>query len=183
MVGAHPGFGFTSLTIEPVETTRIEPSPGGAFGKGERIVNEPYKQPFTQAGWHPWGLTTTLELATEVWPVSGTAVEQFGRNLFAPVQEPKDVVGDLPPGLLGDPQAVPRCPLSLATTASAGLCPGATQIGVWRVRHEGNKELLGPIVNVVPEPGQSAEFALENHGAHAIITPLLTAHLIRTHES
>ena len=85
--------------------------------------------------------------------------------------------------MLGDPLAVPRCSLALVTNAkfSNELCPSDTQIGVYRYQHEGEKERLAPIVNVVPEAGQSAEFALET-GEHGVITPLLTAHLIRTHE-
>ena len=40
------------------------------------------------------------------------------------------------------------------------------------------KELIGPIINVIPEAGQSAEFVLEDEAKGA--TPLLTAHLVRT---
>jgi hypothetical protein len=48
---------------------------------------------------------------------------------------------------------------------------------VYRLRWFGGKEILAPIVNVVPETGQSAEFAFENE-IH--INPILTAHLVRT---
>ena len=78
----------------------------------------------------------------------------------------------LPPGLLGDPLAVPRCP-STQVTNGEGLCPADTQVGVYGGL-EGGAKLLGPIVNVTPEAGQSAEFAFEN--TLNVDTPLLTAH-------
>jgi len=181
-ISAHPRFEFTTLTTEPIETTRVEHRVGqGRPSDLYEIVNEPYRQPFTQAGSHPWGLTTNWELATEysgVWQEGG----YLGELMFRPTQDPKDIVGNLPPGLLGDPMAVPRCSLAVATSVSAARCPADTQIGVYRFRgFQYHKEILGPIVNVVPELGQSAEFALENQ-AKGVITPLLTAHLIRTRE-
>ena len=50
--------------------------------------------------------------------------------------------------------------------------------GSTRCMIDGGKEMLGPIINVTPEAGQSAEFVLENTAKGA--TPLLTAHLVRT---
>jgi hypothetical protein len=174
-ISAHPRLSFAKVSIEPIETTRVRRLPEVVSDQNLfEIVNEPYKRPFTQAGGHPWGLTTTLEFSTEATSLSN------GEIARTPVQDPKDIVADLPPGLLGDPMAVPRCSLTFVT-GDAGQCPGDSQIGVWRINHESIKELMGPIVNVVPEPGQSAEFALENTAA-GIITPLLTAHLIRTKE-
>ena len=102
-------------------------------------------------------------------------MENVDNHDIFPTQEPKDIVTTLPPGLLGDPLALPRCPLTQVTSGGA-LCPADTQVGVYLIHKPG--ELLGPIVNVTPEAGQSAEFALEN--TLHIDTPLLTAHLVRT---
>jgi hypothetical protein len=168
-VSSHPKFGL-KLKLEPTEATE-ETLLAEASGKQEyEFTNKPYKTPFTQAGGHPWGLTTTGEFATEV----GT------RGSVVPVSDVKDIVTDLPPGLLGDPQAVPRCPLAQVTNGG-DLCPSDTQVGVYRVHYEGpGKEYLAPIVNVTPEAGQSAEFALEN--TTPVDVPILTAHLVRTEE-
>jgi hypothetical protein len=180
-VSSRPPFEITKLSVEPTETTR-ETSFGGS-GPGEEFfefANEPYKQPFTQAGGHPWALTTTIEFATEA-----TEANSKGEISLVPTRDAKDIVADLPPGLLGDPQAVPRCPLSRIASVKkenaneTKLCPADTQIGVWRVHYLSVKEELAPIVNVTPEAGQSAEFALET-AAPGVVTPLLTAHLVRT---
>jgi hypothetical protein len=163
-------FGIKSFTLQTTEYTKE--TPVGALQPGGRqnfeFVNEPYT--FTQAGGHPWGLTTTGSFTSEEFVNQANEVE------VVPTRDPKAVVLDLPPGLLGDPQAMPRC--SLAQVTSGQLCPADTQIGDYTIHIEGGHEFLGPLVNVVPEAGQSAEFALEN--TTAFETPLLTAHLIRT---
>jgi hypothetical protein len=132
------------------------------------FINKPYT--FTQAGGHPWALTTTGRLTTEGTTTPGQ---------LAPTRDPKDIVAGLPPGLLGDPQAVPRCSLA-KVTSTAEFCPSDTQVGVFTLAiGEKTGGLVGPIVNVTPEAGQSAEFVLETT-AKGGDTPLLTAHLVRT---
>jgi hypothetical protein len=167
LVSAHPKFGL-KVKLEPTEATEEKFLREESAYQLYEFVNQPYKTPFTQAGAHPWGLTATGEFATEMG----------SKGYPVPVHDVKDIVTDLPPGLLGDPQAVPRCPLARVTNG-AGLCPNDTQVGYYRVHDFGGaKEYLAPIVNVVPEAGQSAEFALENTAP--LDEPLLTAHLVRT---
>ena len=95
---------------------------------------------------------------------------------MVPTRDPKDFVGDLPPGLLGDPQAVGSCQIT-QVLGSGDPCPADTQVGVYVLRWLGGKEQLGPIVNVSPEAGQSAEFALENTAKQI---PVLTGHVVHT---
>ncbi len=158
-------LGITSFGLQTDGATRLIPDSSGR----EKVVNEPYT--FTQAGGHPWALTTTGEFTTEEFEreVSHEIV-----HILVPTRDPKDIVVGLPSGLLGDPLAVPRC--ALATLLVHTKCPASTQLGVYRLRWEGGKEYLGPIVNVTPEAGQSAEFAFETPGP----TFLLTAHLVHT---
>jgi hypothetical protein len=167
--GAAP-FGITHFSSELTKSTRISEVPVGS--KNMEIVNEPYVPAFTQAGGHPWALTTTVDFATEEYELSyGASL----RPVVVPTRDPKDIVVDLPPGLLGDPLALPSCPLAVAV--NEGTCPSSTQVGFYRLHWQGGKELLAPIVNVTPEPGQSAEFVLENT---AKISVVLTGHLVRT---
>lgn len=155
------------ITITKFEMQTIEDTTESALpGQHSEFVNKPYT--FTQAGGHPWGLVTTLEFASE-------EIENIEKlHLLIPAREPKDVVVDLPPGLLGNPMAVPRCPLTRALVEAN--CPPSTQVGVYRVVWFGGKEGLFPIVNVTPEAGQSAEFAFEGE---VKLTPVLTGHLVR----
>ncbi|HEY5344388.1 MAG TPA: hypothetical protein VIJ66_12125 [Solirubrobacteraceae bacterium] len=130
------------------------------------VVNEPYA--FTQAGGHPDALTFDIEFASEQARNSGNVIESIV------TQDPKDIVTVLPPGLLGNPTAVPRCSLTVLTGENAACSP-STQIGLIRLKFGGG-ENLSPIYNMVPEAGQSAEFALNVSGSDFF----LTAHLVHT---
>jgi hypothetical protein len=161
-----PPLQITKFAMEATRSTRLE----SRLNEGAVIVNEPYEPPFTQAGAHPWGLTTTFEFAQE-------PQEHLNGGEKVPTQEPKDAFVSLPPGLLGNPMAAPRCSLTVAF--SLGACPAATQVGVYRLRWFDGKQALGPIVDVTPEKGQSAEFVLENE-FH--VSAAVTGHLVRVHE-
>jgi hypothetical protein len=144
-------------------TETVVPGPGGPE---PNFVNEPYVPQPTQAGSHPWGLTTTFEFATKS--------ELDGNPGQWPTREPKNIVVALPPGFVGNPMAVPRC--SLTDALALGECPSASQVGVYRVSWLGGKESIGQIADVVPERGQSAEFAFLNPYK---ISAVLTGHLVR----
>ncbi len=162
-------FAISKFTMQTIE--RTEEIPLGKAGEGElyEFVNVPYT--FTQAGGHPWALTTVGELTSE------EGINPSKTHFIIPTRDPKDIVAGLPPGLLGDPQALPRCSLTLVTSSSEE-CPADTQVGVAVLHWLDGKEILSPLVNVTPEAGQSAEFAIENTAK--ITTPLLTAHLVHT---
>lgn len=163
-------FGITSFSMQTVASTKIVSLGNEHF----EIVNEPSS--FTQAGGHPWALTTSSHFTTEEVE-SETPVGLVHEPVVT--RDPKDIVVDLPAGLLGDPLATPRCPLALLVSETkTSRCPAATQVGVVRLFWQGGKQYLGPIINIVPEAGQSAEFAIAPNKEPF----LLTAHLVRTSE-
>jgi hypothetical protein len=93
----------------------------------------------TQAGSHPFQFTTTLmydqtaaEQLTSADTGGGESVEEL---VPEPLAFPKDLTFDLPPGLIGDPSAVPQCPLREFQSGSGSVgnrdkCPADTQVGV-----------------------------------------------------
>jgi hypothetical protein len=164
-VDAKP-FGVTRFSMETTGPTR-EISVGNSEYE---FVNEP--EEFSQAGGHPWALTTRVEFASEELEFQDGSLK---RSAIVPTRDPKDVVVSLPPGLLGNPMATPRC--ALATVLNGKRCPASTQVGVYRLHWFGGKEEIGPIVNVTPEFGQSAEFTIETENK---TNALQTAHLVRT---
>jgi hypothetical protein len=144
-------------TALPAAAAGAEPKPFGiaAFAMGttepstvDGTLNEPSS--FDQAGGHPIALTSTMQFVTE---------EVSPNHTLAPTRDPKDIIIDLPPGLLANPQAVPRC-----QSGRTEHCPTDTQVGVF-VLHAGfgggNVALLGPIVNLTPPRGEAAELGLE----------------------
>jgi hypothetical protein len=146
-----------------MSTTRAAPVPYGPGLPGYGFVNEPY--PFTQAGGHPYSLTSKVEFATE----------EVGSRQLTPARDPKDLIIDLPPGFSADQLAVARCPRTQAI--NGGICPVDSQVGVFVLYHSGDKAILGPIVDLTPEAGQTAELGLVT--PYKVTAPL-TGHIVRT---
>lgn len=105
-----------------------------------------------QAGGHPDQLIERFRLSTAPENPWGAAFPGFA------VVNPKSIVTTLPPGLIGDPLATPRCAQHELAHAT---CSGAAQVGVLRV--EGNRQQAPdaphelPLYNLVPPPGVAAQ--------------------------
>lgn len=145
--------------------TSVNPSSDLPFGLAEfsNLLTEPSGAPDTTAGDHPLQLETNFS-ATSVFHVSQRGVTRATRD-------PRDIVVDLPPGVVGNPQVAPRCPISSLVenaggggTVDASNCPKASQVGMITLRLHGNVGQQGggleaiPIYNMVPEKGLPAEF-------------------------
>jgi hypothetical protein len=96
----------------------------------------------TQAGSHPYVFTVRFAFNT-------------APNGKVEGGEPGLVVVDLPPGLVGDPLAVPQCPMELFD-GNAPSCSRDSQIGVLRATVPGTGQVLAPIFNLAPNPGVAA---------------------------
>ena len=110
----------------------------------------------TQAGSHPFALTTTLGLNST-----------FEAGVVKPVAMARDLHVELPPGLIGDPRAVPECTLEEFTTnlLESDFCPPETAVGIALVTvreptgHLGTLEpttKISPVFNLTPAPGEPA---------------------------
>jgi hypothetical protein len=117
-------------------------------------------EPDTTAGDHPGAQSTgflfptSLELTQELHVIPYTS------------EEVKQIVVDLPPGVVGDPLAAPKCPLSVATSTRrvesvlVDECPSDTRVGTLSLIQPTSVEQELSIFNVVPEQGYAAEFAV-----------------------
>ena len=105
------GLWNPSRSDHPVHAADGQGNPRSHEPQGPHETNPPFQKRalyiYTQAGGHPWALATTVEFTSEE-----RTIRRSHKTLPAPTQNVKDVVVNLPPGLLGDPLAVPRCPLS-----------------------------------------------------------------------
>ena len=98
-----------------------------------------------RASAHPYALSIAFAFNTE----AGGKVEGG---------EPRDVRVDLPPGLVGNPRAVPQCTRQQFEGTVNPHCPPSTQIGILQADLPGNVgEASGPIYNVAPSPGFPAQ--------------------------
>ncbi len=110
----------------------------------------------TQAGSHP-DVTVGFEL--------NNALNQG--NSYEPVGgEVRNLAVNLPPGLIGNPTAVPQCTRQRLDTGLEGGCPANTQIGVDTVALGGSgggglSEFHLPVYNVVPPQGVPAQFGFD----------------------
>jgi hypothetical protein len=114
----------------------------------------------SQAGGHPYEMTTVFDLATrQLATAEGVVVGGEPRNLEV----------RLPPGLVGDLAAVPQCTRSEIYDGEAGDCPAASMVG----RLEAGTFILNaiaPVYNMVPPPGVVAEFGFVDVGVRVFIS-------------
>ncbi|MGH2911248.1 MAG: hypothetical protein ACRDJ3_02095 [Solirubrobacteraceae bacterium] len=124
----------------PFDASNFNVYIGGADGRAD-----------TQAGDHPYEMTTTIGLDNAVRKngPQGTEVDTS-------VQDLRDVVVDLPLGFVGSTLATPQCPL--ITLSASSKCPADTVLGHIRTLPAGTTSADSPIYNVVPERGVPAEF-------------------------
>ncbi len=94
-----------------------------------------------QAGTHPYGFTFNFDLNAQSYGPAGGELRNLTLNL--------------PPGFIGDPQAVERC---TRERFNAERCQGGAQVGTDTADLGGTVTLTFPVYNLVPGPGSPAEF-------------------------
>jgi hypothetical protein len=169
-------------TTHPLKISS-DPTPFGVEDY-EGTFEEPGGALITQAGSHPFQYTTIFNVnAGLVFDA-----EAPSKKAPAPIALAKDVTVKLPPGLIGNPIAYPRCSLHLFLTvhhAGANLCPLNTVVGVASATlfepHIGGATgvlvRVVPIFNVEPGPGQAARFGFSPDGV-----PVFLGASVRTGE-
>lgn len=134
--------------------------------------------PLTQAGAHPYSLTTDIALKTRK-----SANAAVGDR--APAFSAKDVLVDLPPGFVGNPGAATRCRMvDLANGFGQGprpLCSPESQVGTISVHINNGAGLPGlvgagqnilgplPLYNMVPPPNMPAQFGFNVSGSLVLL--------------
>ena len=118
--------------------------------------------PVTQAGAHPFQVTGSilLDQGSDEAPLTSPPNA-------APLAPARDIVARLPPGLIANPSAVPRC-LSWQFVEDVGnaeqdRCPYQAAVGVASVTFDqpggpGTRTVATPIFNIEPEAGEPARF-------------------------
>ncbi|MGN6372196.1 MAG: hypothetical protein ACTHM1_04300 [Solirubrobacteraceae bacterium] len=101
-------------------------------------------QPYTQAGGHPFKMVVNFALHTSGHGVNGPNGDG---NL-------KDVETELPPGLVGNPTATPRCSHGELQLQN---CSDAAQVGMLEIESSVER-LVAPLYNMVPTTDIPAEF-------------------------
>jgi hypothetical protein len=146
--GLHAGtdYHYRFVATNATGTTFGEDATLATFGieafSAEAVDHEGH--PYTQAGGHPYKLVTNLEfnLGTDI------------KGHRATDANPKDIIDALPPGYIGNVNAIPRC---TASELVRDVCNPDAQVGVIHLRLDSeHEEQPEPLYNVVPPPGYPA---------------------------
>ncbi|HXB65141.1 MAG TPA: hypothetical protein VNV42_09740 [Solirubrobacteraceae bacterium] len=158
------GGGAPGVSLKRAIVVSGAPTPYGVSGFEQVAFNED-GSPDTQAGSHPYGLTTTFDL---------------NRTASAPYQPamPKDLHFDLPPGLVGNPTPFPQCSdtqFEKVINGFANACPADTAVGVAVITIDepttfgGVITVATPVFNLKPTAGEPARFGFQTLIAHVIL--------------
>jgi hypothetical protein len=124
--------------------------PGFRFAHFDGWLTNAGGTPDTQAGSHPYELGISFDIANGVRAENGERVNQ-----------PRNIAVNAPPGLVGNPHAVPQCPVQ---RFDLGECPADTQVGVDTAYSGENRgrlpeiQITQPVYNLVAPGGVPAEF-------------------------
>jgi hypothetical protein len=157
-----PSLSTQRLTVNGAPTTF------GVQAGGYELA--PYNQdgtPATQAGAHPFQLTSTLVL------------NQTGEGASRqPVALPRNLHFELPTGLVGNPDATEQCSMTDFTAhvpvSEVDQCPPTTAVGVAIVTIQEPEiahlvTVTVPLFNLVPAEGEPARFGFEALGLVPVV--------------
>jgi hypothetical protein len=130
-----------------------------------------------QAGDHPFDMTTRIDLNNVVRVLPSGLLTGL-----TSVHDVKDVLADLPLGLVGDAQATPKC--TFAELGSIHRCPADTRVGQLISQPCCETDVYGQIYNMVPEHGVAAEFGFidalnSSHAIYADVAPTPSGYVVR----
>jgi hypothetical protein len=181
--GAGDGINEVNVSgggIAPVSSRRAltldQTTPSYGAENYELVPEEEGGAVDTQAGSHPFQLTTTLVLNTKAAPVTE---ENRGALLETqPLALTKDLRFNLPAGLIGNPTPLPKCSTYVFTTenileppsATNRLCPDDTVVGggaplLSPLEHFGDPytpaAFSTPLYSLEPAAGEPARFGFQ----------------------
>ena len=123
----------------------------------------------TQAGSHPY--TAIVAMAFNESLNSGEEEPTAGEGPHGELLhgEPRGVDVKIPPGLVGNPQAVAQCSRELFDDSELGEkngkgCPASSVVGVVQLAAKGIGQASDPVFNLVPPHGVAAEFGFTVEG-------------------
>jgi len=130
-------------------------------------------------GIKPGSFKTTFETSENIFGVPRASSHPFAFHLAFELNtnsegrseggELRDVLITLPPGMVGNPAAIPQCTRQEFEGFSPS-CPPTTQIGVIHavIPELGSAVVSGPIYNLVPPPGTAAQLGFSAAALNAL---------------
>jgi hypothetical protein len=166
------GAGFSTRSVSATAEVGVEAAEKLRFGVSEFNLNMlgARGEPETQAG----GRSTELEFGFQMNTIFSRGDYRAPRELSSL----KNVTLDLPPGLIGYTQSLPKCSLEDFTYAEGGFstrCPSASRMGSVLLEDSGYTQFSGVtevsyLYNLQPEAGYPVEFGFVVEGRYPIVT-------------
>jgi hypothetical protein len=161
---------------EASEPVPLDSPPSFGLSAVQSLLSEPGGEPDQLAGDHPYEYVTRLDLNNTIRDSSAATFQATS------VEDVRDVVLDLPPGLVGAATATPYC--TLAQLASIARCPADTRVGQIFTEPLSNASVNSAIYNIFPEAGVAAEFGfadeLDNvHVIYSSVVPSPAGYVLR----
>ncbi len=132
----------------------------------------PDGSPPTQAGAHAFELTTFIGLASEI----RQDPEANGGPVAVSVEDLKDAVVDLPPGLAGSALSAQTCTFAQLSAQAGGIgsCPADSRVGMIYTHPYTGIALERPLYRIAAEHGVVAEYGFVDpvDGTHALYASL-----------
>jgi hypothetical protein len=178
------GGGAPKVQTTGVNTVEMGPPAFGLSSLSAPFLNDA-GAPETQAGGHPYELPVTLALNTSDREDPEAIVHPTS------VQDLKDVILDLPVGLVGSAVSAPTCTLhelgaeGQAQEQGVSGCPQDTIVGHLESFPEGLISANSPLYNIPPEKGVAAELGYvdtlgDTHVLYASIAPTREGYVLRS---
>jgi hypothetical protein len=161
---AVPVIGHQSLSLEPLASNGEAASVYG-IENYELNPEEEGGGPATQAGSHPFQLTTSFSLNLRAMPLKYLSETSEGQ----PYAITRDLRFNVPPGLIGNPTPLPECNTLVFTKqaekAAGFTCPNNTVVGAavsgtqsFSTVEQVPFEIASPLYSLEPSHGEPARF-------------------------
>jgi uncharacterized repeat protein (TIGR01451 family) len=174
--------GGAAGVLRNLQNTNSLAEPPFGVSTFEQLIAGVDGAPDTQAGAHPYQLTANIALNSAFRNEPREDPEGNSGHGYTSVQDPRDVVVDLPVGFVGSALAAPTC--TLAQLTSGEHCPQATTVGSIVSEPGGIASVGSPLYNIVPEHGVAAELGYYDklkatHVLYASVAPTQTGYVLR----
>jgi hypothetical protein len=149
------------------ETNTFDASPQFGLSAFASVLTNRAGRVDSNAGDHPYEYTTRLDLNNVIGTTSANTFQASS------VEDVRDIVVDLPVGLVGAATATPYC--TLVQLASETHCPADTRVGQIYSEPPSNASVNSAIYNIAPEAGVAAEFGFidELHNVHVVYSTIV----------
>jgi hypothetical protein len=162
---------------EASETNSVGVAGGGAPASAEAndtVVVSASKPPYELTTWNGWFSNADGTIDQEAGSHPYAAYFNFALATALTTGDSAEVAGgeirtaevEVPPGVIGDPTAVPQCARERFV---AEQCPSTTVIGTTTAYFTNFRPIGFPVFNLVPPPGVPAEFGFSLQGLNTFL--------------